>query len=195
MNFRLPLAGFMFFLSISYALENNLDSLSKGLQHLQYKKIDVTLTQFQYGERYYSKISVSFIDTSSYLVTSNEQDIFVSDRKVKTWNKVTNQLIIDNKIEGDKDIFSLLTGDLNGVILQNKRNENGIITFGYFIKDYGLKGILKVEELTWHLREIEIEYDQDNTVQLTIDNWQFLPENISFSDFGKKANEVIDLNE
>jgi len=35
-------------------------------------------------------------------VKSNEQDIFVSGDKVKTWNKNTNQLIIDTKLEGEK---------------------------------------------------------------------------------------------
>jgi len=195
MNIRMTLAGFLFLLSVSYSFGNDLDSLKKGLQFLEYKKIDVTITQFQYSERYHSAISISFLDQSSYLVKSNEQDIFVSGDKVKTWNKNTNQLIIDTKLEGEKDIFAILTGELDGVILQDKRNENGAITFGFFIEDFGLKGTLKVDRLNWRLQEIRIEYDKDNWVQLNMNSWLYLTENISFSDFGAEAEEVIDLNE
>jgi len=54
---------------------------------------------------------------------------------------------------------------------------------------------LKVDRLNWRLQEIRIEYDKDNWVQLNMNSWLYLTENISFSDFGAEAEEVIDLNE
>ncbi|MCH7611860.1 MAG: hypothetical protein IIB45_00695 [Candidatus Marinimicrobia bacterium] len=195
MNFRLALFGLLLSVNISANPANDLDSLKNGLQFFQYKKIDVTLTQFQYGEWYNSTISISFIDTTRYLVISNDQDIFVSGDLIKTWNKKSNQLIIDRRLDDEGDVFALLTGNLKGLSLQDKRNENGFISFGFLIQDFGLKGTLKVDKSNWHLRQIKIEYDHDNWLQLKIDKWQFLTENISFDEFGKNAEEVIDFNE
>ncbi len=195
MNFRLALVGLLLSVNISANPSNNLDSLRKGLQFFQYKKIDVALTQFQYGEWYNSTISISFIDTTSYLVTSSDQDIFVSGNMIKTWNKISNQLIIDQRLDEEGDIFSILTGDLKGIILQEKRNENGFISFGFFIQDFGLTGTLNVDQSNWHLHQIKIEYDDDNWIQLQVESWQMLTEYMSFTEFGKNAGEIINLNE
>ncbi len=195
MTFRLALLGLLLSVHISANPANDLDSLRNGLQFFQYKKIDIMLTQFQYGEWYNSSISISFIDTTSYFVTSNDQDIFVSGNQIKTWNKKSNQLIIDRRLEEEEDIFTLLAGNLNGVSLQDKRNENGFTSFGFLIQDFGLKGSLKVDQSNWHLRQIKIEYDDDNWVQLDVESWQILTGNVSFYEFGKNAEEIIDLNE
>lgn len=195
MDFRLALFGLLLSVNISANYANDLDSLRNGLQFFQFKKIDVKLTQFQYGESYNSTIGISFIDPTSYLITSNDQDIFVSGDLIKTWNKKSNQLIIDRRLDDEGDLFALLTGDLRGVSLQDKRNENDFISFGFLIQDFGLKGTLKVDRSNWHLRQIKIEYDNDNWLSLKIEGWQNLTENISFYEFGKNAAEVIDFNE
>lgn len=195
MNVRLSLYGLIFFSFLKGSTLSDLDSLKIGLQFFRWKKIDVELNQFQYGQIYNSNLSVFFIDSTDYLIESKEQDIFVSGNNIKTFNKNTKQLIIDERLPEDRDFFSILTGDISGVSISNKRNEKGLITFSFEMKDFGMKGIISVTSGNWHFENLYVVYDKDNWINLQLDSWQILRGSYIFSEFGKDAMEVIDLRE
>ena len=195
MNVRLSLYGLIFFSFLKGSTLSDLDSLKIGLQFFRWKKIDVELNQFQYGQIYNSNLSVFFIDSTDYLIESKEQDIFVSGNNIKTFNKNTKQLIIDERLPEDRDFFSILTGDISGVSISNKRNEKGLITFSFEMKDFGMKGTISVTSGNWHFENLYIVYDKDNWINLQLDSWQILRGSYIFSEFGKDAMEVIDLRE
>ena len=195
MNVRLSLYGLIFFSFLKGSTLSDLDSLKIGLQFFRWKKIDVELNQFQYGQIYNSNLSVFFIDSTDYLIESREQDIFVSGNNIKTFNKNTKQLIIDERLPEDRDFFSILTGDISGVSISNKRNEKGLITFSFEMKDFGMKGTISVTSGNWHFENLYVVYDKDNWINLQLDSWQILRGSYIFSEFGKDAMEVIDLRE
>ena len=195
MNVRLSLYGLIFFSFLKGSTLSDLDSLKIGLQFFRWKKIDVELNQFQYGQIYNSNLSVFFIDSTDYLIESKEQDIFVSGNNIKTFNKNTKQLIIDERLPEDRDFFSILTGDISGVSISNKRNEKGLITFSFEMKDFGMKGTISVTSGNWHFENLYVVYDKDNWINLQLDSWQILRGSYIFSEFGKNAMEVIDLRE
>ena len=195
MNVRLSLYGLIFFSFLKGSTLSDLDSLKIGLQFFRWKKIDVALNQFQYGQIYNSNLSVFFIDSTDYLIESKEQDIFVSGNNIKTFNKNTKQLIIDERLPEDRDFFSILTGDISGVSISNKRNEKGLITFSFEMKDFGMKGTISVTSGNWHFENLYVVYDKDNWINLQLDSWQILRGSYIFSEFGKDAMEVIDLRE
>ena len=195
MNVRLSLYGLIFFSFLKGSTLSDLDSLKIGLQFFRWKKIDVELNQFQYGQIYNSNLSVFFIDSTDYLIESKEQDIFVSGNNIKTFNKNTKQLIIDERLPEDRDFFSILTGDISGVSISNKRNEKGLITFSFEMKDFGMKGTISVTSGNWHFENLYIVYDKDNWINLQLDSWQILRGSYIFSEFGIDAMEVIDLRE
>ena len=195
MNVRLSLYGLIFFSFLKGSTLSDLDSLKIGLQFFRWKKIDVELNQFQYGQIYNSNLSVFFIDSTDYLIESKEQDIFVSGNNIKTFNKNTKQLIIDERLPEDRDFFSILTGDISGVSISNKRNEKGLITFSFEMKDFGMKGTISVTSGNWHFENLYVVYDKDNWINLQLDSWQILRGSYIFSEFGKEAMEVIDLRE
>lgn len=195
MNVRLSLYGLIFFSFLKGSTLSDLDSLKIGLQFFRWKKIDVELNQFQYGQIYNSNLSVFFIDSTDYLIESKEQDIFFSGNNIKTFNKNTKQLIIDERLPEDRDFFSFLTGDISGVSISNKRNEKGLITFSFEMKDFGMKGTISVTSGNWHFENLYIVYDKDNWINLQLDSWQILRGSYIFSEFGKDAMEVIDLRE
>ncbi|MBD72747.1 MAG: hypothetical protein CMG42_00870 [Candidatus Marinimicrobia bacterium] len=195
MNVRLSLYGLIFFSFLKGSTLSDLDSLKIGLQFFRWKKIDVELNQFQYGQIYNSNLSVFFIDSTDYLIESKEQDIFVSGNNIKTFNKNTKQLIIDERLPEDRDFFSILTGDISGVSISNKRNEKGLITFSFEMKDFGMKGTISVTSGNWHFENLYVVYDKDNWINLQLDSWQILRGSYIFSEFGKDAMEVIDLRE
>ena len=195
MNVRLSLYGLIFFSFLKGSTLSDLDSLKIGLQFFRWKKIDVELNQFQYGQIYNSNLSVFFIDSTDYLIESKEQDIFVSGNNIKTFNKNTKQLIIDERLPEDRDFFSFLTGDISGASISNKRNEKGLITFSFEMKDFGMKGTISVTSGNWHFENLYVVYDKDNWINLQLDSWQILRGSYIFSEFGKDAMEVIDLRE
>jgi|TARA_Y100000780_G_scaffold116435_1_gene104829 hypothetical protein len=195
MNVRLSLYGLIFFSFLKGSTLSDLDSLKIGLQFFRWKKIDVELNQFQYGQIYNSNLSVFFIDSTDYLIESKEQDIFFSGNNIKTFNKNTKQLIIDERLPEDRDFFSILTGDISGVSISNKRNEKGLITFSFEMKDFGMKGTISVTSGNWHFENLYVVYDKDNWINLQLDSWQILRGSYIFSEFGKDAMEVIDLRE
>jgi hypothetical protein len=195
MNVRLSLYGLIFFSFLKGSTLSDLDSLKIGLQFFRWKKIDVELNQFQYGQIYNSNLSVFFIDSTDYLIESKEQDIFFSGNNIKTFNKNTKQLIIDERLPEDRDFFSSLTGDISGVSISNKRNEKGLITFSFEMKDFGMKGTISVTSGNWHFENLYVVYDKDNWINLQLDSWQILRGSYIFSEFGKDAMEVIDLRE
>jgi hypothetical protein len=195
MNVRLSLYGLIFFSFLKGSTLSDLDSLKIGLQFFRWKKIDVALNQFQYGQIYNSNLSVFFIDSTDYLIESKEQDIFVSGNNIKTFNKNTKQLIIDERLPEDRDFFSILTGDISGFSISNKRNEKGLITFLFEMKDFGMKGTISVTSGNWHFENLYVVYDKDNWINLQLDSWQILRGSYIFSEFGKDAMEVIDLRE
>ena len=195
MNVRLSLYGLIFFSFLKGSTLSDLDSLKIGLQFFRWKKIDVELNQFQYGQIYNSNLSVFFIDSTDYLIESKEQDIFVSGNNIKTFNKNTKQLIIDERLPEDRDFFSILTGDISGVSISNKRNEKGLITFSFEMKDFGMKGTISVTSGNWHFENLYVVYDKDNWINLQLDSWQILRGSYIFSEFGKDAMEMIDLRE
>ena len=195
MNVRLSLYGLIFFSFLKGSTLSDLDSLKIGLQFFRWKKIDVELNQFQYGQIYNSNLSVFFIDSTDYLIESKEQDIFFSGNNIKTFNKNTKQLIIDERLPEDRDFFSILTGDISGVSISNKRNEKGLITFSFEMKDFGMKGTISVTSGNWHFENLYVDYDKDNWINLQLNSWQILRGSYIFSEFGKDAMEVIDLRE
>ena len=195
MNVRLSLYGLIFFSFLKGSTLSDLDSLKIGLQFFRWKKIDVELNQFQYGQIYNSNLSVFFIDSTDYLIESKEQDIFFSGNNIKTFNNNTKQLIIDERLPEDRDFFSILTGDISGVSISNKRNEKGLITFSFEMKDFGMKGTISVTSGNWHFENLYVVYDKDNWINLQLDSWQILRGSYIFSVFGKDAMEVIDLRE
>ena len=184
MNVRLSLYGLIFFSFLKGSTLSDLDSLKIGLQFFRWKKIDVELNQFQYGQIYNSNLSVFFIDSTDYLIESKEQDIFVSGNNIKTFNKNTKQLIIDERLPEDRDFFSILTGDISGVSISNKRNEKGLITFSFEMKDFGMKGTISVTSGNWHFENLYVVYDKDNWINLQLDSWQILRGSYIFSEFG-----------
>ena len=195
MQFRLLFYGLLFFSILFGNTPSNLDSLKSGLKFLRWKKIDVELNQFQYGQTYNSIISVSFIDSIEYLIESNQQNIFISGNKIKTFNKNTKQCIIDERLPEDRDIFSIISGDLSGISISNKRNENDLITFSFEMKDFEMKGTISVNNENWHFENVVVDFDKDNWIKVQIQSWQMLRGNYSFSEFGNEAEEVIDLRE
>ena len=190
---RLFLWGLLF--SFVKGSDADQDSLKSGLQFYLWKTVTVDLVQYQYGQTFSEEISISFIDSNSYLIGSSQQDIFVSGSIIKTLNRQTDQLIIDQRLVDNGDVFSLLNGNIDQLTLENRRNEKGLITFDISMVEIGISSTVTVKENSWHFHSMTLNYDEENWIKISEKSWQILRGVYSFENFGSSSKEVIDLRE
>ena len=81
--------------------------------------INVKIDQMQFDLKSSDLGLIEIMDKDNYLLDFSNETVFVSEGIIKTFNKVNNQLIIDQLIEGDITIFDLLTGDFKDVLFEN----------------------------------------------------------------------------
>lgn len=194
MFFRVFVAAWIIVSSLS-GKDSDLDLLSNGFQFYRWKKVKFEVEQSQYGNTYSDWVSIAFIDNNSYLMESKEQHIFVYRNLIKTYNLLNDQLVIDERLEGDKDIFSILNGELEGIELKNRKNINQMIKFDFVIKDFNLSGKITVSGENWKLINLQIIYDSENWISISEKSWDYLTGKYSFDEFGKEAKEIIDFRE
>ena len=95
------------------------------MNHKDGISINVIIDQLQFDAKSFDSGDIEIIDKDNYLLSFPNETIFVSQGTIKTWNKISNQLIIDQLIEGDITIFDLLTGDFKEVSFEApKKNRN-----------------------------------------------------------------------
>lgn len=193
MIIRLFLWGLLF--SLALGSDADLDSLKSGLKFYHWKTVSVDLVQYQYGQTYSEEIEISFVDSTSYLIKSPQQEIFIFGLLIKTFNKQTGQLIIDQRFENDDDIFSLLNGKIDRIELNNKRNEKGLITFDMSMNEISVTGTITLKADSWHFDSMKLNYDKENWIRISEKSWQILRGVYSFEEFGSTSKEVIDLRE
>ncbi len=192
---RLAWVGlFLIYLLFSFAAAKDIDSLQVGLRFLINKKMELQVSQYQYGHSYESTLNISIIDSVRYHIQTPDQEIYAAGNEIKTWNKKTDQLIIDTRLEQDIDIFRILTGDLMGMVLTNKQNDQNGKTFDFSFANFGIIGSIVVNR-EWHLEKMKINYDKNNWIVIQIQSWKLLMVGESFSEFGAGAVEVLDFRE
>ncbi len=193
MIYRLFLWGLL--LTFLNGSETDQDSLQNGLEYYRYKTVIFHLIQYQYGQTYGEEIEISFIDTNTYLIKTPQQEIFISGTLIKTHNKQTDQLIIDERLEGHEDIFSLLNGEIDKLKIKNKRSENGMITLDISMDEINISGTITIKANSWYFDSLKLDYDKENWIQINEKSWQILRGVYSYEKFGLNNNEVIDLRE
>ena len=128
-----------------------------------------------------------------YLLDLPSESVFVTEDTIQTWNKGTNQLIIDQTIQGDINIFDLLTGDFQDVKFGRPYERKNDVQMTFDVPHMGYGG-----ELTINKKgvpdSIKIVYGPNQSVLLTIKD--FRKGNLKFYyGFNPKYAEVIDLRE
>ena len=73
----------------------------------------ITQKEFEFNTE--SEANIEIIDSSHIIFDLDQETIFISGDTIQTYNKLTDQLIIDRIINDDFGILSLLTGNLNNV--------------------------------------------------------------------------------
>ena len=140
-----------------------------------------------------SLITVAKSNSKNLLIEINHETIVLKGDTIQTYNKRTNQLVIDRLIDGDIGIFSLLSGNLNNVdIIRSVSSKNTVkIIFSLPIQRYnGFVEILKTGEP----KRMKLSFSDNQYLDIAID--EFKTGSLSkFNNFKPSPKETIDLYE
>ena len=136
---------------------------------------------------------VEVVNSKNLLIEIDNETIVLKGDTIQTYNKITNQLVIDRLIDGDIGIFSLLSGNLNNVdIIRSVLSKNTVkIIFSLPIQRYnGFVEILKTGEP----KRMKLSFSDNQYLDIAID--EFKTGSLSkFNNFKPSPKETIDLYE
>jgi len=157
--------------------------------------MDVRIQQLQYDNTFTTTGYVEILGPHRYYFDSVEQTILVDNQTIKTWNKVPRQLIIDTIVEDEFSLFSLLSGNFQGIEIINVDSTAETITWSFSITAMSITGRLTVESGSLHPLQIQFTYDEDNLFTAEITNFRLLEPPTQFQQFQPQPKEIIDLRE
>ena len=163
------------------------------MNHKDGISINVIIDQLQFDAKSFDSGDIEIIDKDNYLLSFPNETIFVSQGIIKTWNKLNNQLIIDQLIEGDITIFDLLTGDFKEVSFEAPKKNRNFIIVDFNIELMGYSGYIKTRDNGEPI-ELKVKYGPNQFLLLKVKS--FAVGNLKLiKEFNPLNVEVIDLRE
>lgn len=163
------------------------------MNHKDGISINVIIDQLQFDAKSFDSGDIEIIDKDNYLLSFPNETIFVSQGTIKTWNKLNNQLIIDQLIEGDITIFDLLTGDFKEVSFEAPKKNRNFIIVDFNIEMMGYSGYIKTRDNGEPI-ELKVKYGPNQFLLLKVKS--FAVGNLKLiKQFNPLNVEVIDLRE
>ena len=163
------------------------------MNHKDGISINVIIDQLQFDAKSFDSGDIEIIDKDNYLLSFPNETIFVSQGIIKTWNKLNNQLIIDQLIEGDITIFDLLTGDFKEVSFEAPKKNRNFIIVDFNIEMMGYSGYIKTRDNGEPI-ELKVKYGPNQFLLLKVKS--FAVGNLKLiKEFNPLNVEVIDLRE
>ena len=190
---------FNFFLFLLFSFPQNEDKdfwYSKFLATMNSRSgvsFNALIDQKQFDLNSSLSAYVEVIDSLHLLIEIDQETIVLSGDTIQTYNKKTNQLIIDKLVDKDVGIFSLLSGNLRQVEIINAiLRENSIqINFSFFSTGYnGFIEILK----SGNPQRMRLKFSRDQYIDIKINNFK-LGGFQKYSSFNPSPIETINLYE
>lgn len=155
--------------------------------------ITVEIEQKQFDTNSVERGTIEIVKKDHYLLDTSSETVVVMGDTIQTWNKQSNQLIIDQTIEGDFSIFNLLTGGFESVIFSKPIVREKQVSMHYDIPTMGYEGKIIIKK---NGRPIELKIQYGSNQNVTMKILTFYHGNLSlYHAFNPSDVEVIDLRE
>ena len=155
--------------------------------------ITVEIEQKQFDTNSVERGTIEIVKKDHYLLDTSSETVVVMGDTIQTWNKQSNQLIIDQTIEGDFSIFNLLTGGFESVIFSKPIVREKQVSIHYDIPTMGYEGKIIIKK---NGRPIELNIQYGSNQNVTMKILTFYHGNLSlYHAFNPSDVEVIDLRE
>ena len=155
--------------------------------------ITVEIEQKQFDTHSVERGTIEIVKKDHYLLDTSSETVVVMGDTIQTWNKQSNQLIIDQTIEGDFSIFNLLTGGFESVIFSKPIVREKQVSMHYDIPTMGYEGKIIIKK---NGRPIELKIQYGSNQNVTMKVLTFYHGDLSlYHAFNPSDAEVIDLRE
>ena len=155
--------------------------------------ITVEIEQKQFDTHSVERGTIEILKKDHYLLDTSSETVVVMGDTIQTWNKQSNQLIIDQTIEGDFSIFNLLTGGFESVIFSKPIVREKQVSMHYDIPTMGYEGKIIIKK---NGRPIELKIQYGSNQNVTMKVLTFYHGDLSlYHAFNPSDAEVIDLRE
>ena len=155
--------------------------------------ITVEIEQKQFDTNLIERGTIEIVKKDHYLLDTSSETVVVMGDTIQTWNKQSNQLIIDQTIEGDFSIFNLLTGGFESVIFSKPIVRKKQVSMHYDILTMGYKGKIIIKK---NGRPIELKIQYGSNQSVTMKVLTFYHGDLSlYNAFNPSDAEVINLRE
>lgn len=155
--------------------------------------ITVKIEQKQFDTNSVERGTIEIVKKDHYLLDTSSETVVVMGDTIQTWNKQSNQLIIDQTIEGDFSIFNLLTGGFESVIFSKPIVREKQVSMHYDIPTMGYEGKIIIKK---NGRPIELKIQYGSNQNVTMKVLTFYHGDLSlYHAFNPSDAEVIDLRE
>jgi len=155
--------------------------------------ISVEIQQKQFETNSIQSGTIEIFTDNHYLLDTATETVHIAGDTIQTWNKVTNQLIIDQIIEGDMNIFNLITGDFKNVVFGPPIVGETLVAMDYDIPIMGYSGKMTILK-NGQPKNIKIKYGPNQSVDLSVNSYT-KGKIVLYHTFSPRAMEVIDLRE
>ena len=140
-----------------------------------------------------SKANIEIIDSSHIIFDLDQETIFISGDTIQTYNKLTDQLIIDRIINDDFGILSLLTGNLNDVSFNKSILSKDRVKIIYSIPEFNYDGYIDILK-SGEPKKMNIVYAKNQFIDIKITNFKVGGLKIDTA-FLYRSKEIINLYE
>jgi len=191
-------AGLYFFCLTGLVFGNDkaiMDSLRTALHRLPGTMMEIRIEQQQYGQDWIEYAEMEIIAPGNYLLDTPEQQIKVLGKDIFTWNKISDQVVIDQVNRGEISILDFLSGDFELMDISKLQKSGKEMEILFDIPDNGISGLLTINLADYLPRKLEFYYSEDDRIILNIQSITTLPALTRFIDFDLEGKEIIDLRE
>lgn len=184
---------------LSAGLEGQSATAAKFTQFLMRKpgvEMNIEIRQQQFENISVDTGTVELVGPGQYLFDSRMETVHVNGTLIKTWNKKTEQLIIDETIAGEFSLFHLLSGNMEGVIFTELKHHNKkYATLFFDVPQIGISGKVNLDPESGRPFDLELIYGPDQSIKISVLRLKSLRKNNLYSSFNPLVKEVIDLRE
>ena len=147
--------------------------------------------EFELSSESIAKIEI--VNKTHFIIDMNQETIFISGDTIQTYNKLSNQLIIDKIINDDIGIFSLLTGNIENIFFNKSIISNEKIKIIFNIPELGYNGQIDILK-SGEPKRMNLTYAKDQYINIVINNFQ-IGNLTMYENFQPNPKEIINLHE
>ena len=180
---------FLLVITFNNSYSNHLENFYKFLEQDSIIKLNISITQDQFDEKYNSFGDFFILGSRKYFFDSSELKISVSNDGIVTKNHLNKQIVYNDLVRGELNLFDILSG--NRTYIEFKNHKVNLTRYNFNIPSMGFKGYFLFESKSGNLKLIFLDNELNHSISININKIEIL--DTFFPQIEEEDFEVIDL--